>query len=135
MKNTIRIVAIMLISFINFSALAANECTGESITSISGTIAKGHAYYKHVIKGGQYKKGKIIAGLAMPSSPKVNSISTFENLIKVVMSTSSGKKLLRGRKAYWNVSTGTIVIYDPSSKDCGTAFRPTKGKEYYNSTK
>ena len=42
------------------------------------------------------------------------------------------KKLANGRLAWWEDKTGTIVIFNPKKEDCGTAYRPDKGKENYD---
>lgn len=106
-------------------------CKETSKGSIANRIANGHSWGKHK---DEFVAGKKMAGLAMPDKPKITSSGEFKDHISKVMSGSS-KKLERGRAAYWDKATGTIVIHDPNSVDCGTAFRPTAGESYYNSTK
>jgi len=48
------------------------------------------------------------------------------------MGSATNKALTNGRKAYWWAATGTFVVFDPNNVDCGTAFRPTDGKPYYD---
>ena len=48
---------------------------------------------------------------------------------------SEVKKLDRGRTAYWDNNTKTVVIVDPKSKDLGTAFVPKNGKAYFDGLK
>lgn len=45
----------------------------------------------------------MIAGLAIPSAPKVTTIPEFKNLILSVMSSTITKPLLNGRVAYWGL--------------------------------
>lgn len=45
---------------------------------------------------------------------------------------SNSKKLINGREAFWDDKTGTLVIKDSKHADGGTAFKPTKGKGYFN---
>jgi hypothetical protein len=42
------------------------------------------------------------------------------------------KQLARGRTGYWNDAEGTVVIFDPSELNGGTAFRPKNGKSYFD---
>lgn len=42
------------------------------------------------------------------------------------------KELAGDRIAWWENKTGTVVIFNPNKKDCGTAFRPDDGKAYYD---
>ncbi len=118
-----------------FSATAAQaQCTATTPSAIAAKIGAGHAYQKHVVTGGEFKAGKVIAGLAMPATPVVNNVVTFSALIQTVMGSSTNRTLSGGRKAYWHSGTGTIVVFDPKNVDCGTAFRPVKGKPYYDTT-
>lgn len=130
-----KIIKIALIAsfFLGNPIIAAADppCKETSKGSISSRIANGHSWGKHK---DEFVAGKKMAGLAMPSTPKVTSSGEFKNHISNVMS-GSPKKLERGRSAYWDKTTGTIVIHDPNSVDCGTAFRPTAGESYYNSAK
>lgn len=36
------------------------------------------------------------------------------------------------RTAYWDQTSGTVIIRDPQRVDGGTAFRPIEGKKYYD---
>jgi hypothetical protein len=62
--------------------------------------------------------------------------SGFTRLIRNTISRpSASKSLARGRRAWWNESEKTVVIYDPASPDLGTAFRPARGYSYYKGLK
>lgn len=115
-------------AFLNVTSAYA-ACPVSSNDGIAAKIASGHAWRNHK---SEFVSGKVIAGLAMPSSPKITSSSSFRAHIFSVISSGKKKSLKSGRRAYWWASTGTIVIYDPRSNDCGTAFRPSKGKNYFN---
>ncbi|OGL35454.1 hypothetical protein A3A68_01065 [Candidatus Saccharibacteria bacterium RIFCSPLOWO2_01_FULL_48_13] len=85
---------------------------------IAQTIAKGHAI-KHI---GDF------------TSIGVKNQTQFANHIQNVISKpSAAKQLERGRVAYWDQKTSTVVIYDPLSLDFGTAFKSSK--TYFNSLK
>ena len=42
------------------------------------------------------------------------------------------RELARGRTAYWDAATGTVVIHDRTSPDRGTSFRPDNGRDYFD---
>lgn len=127
MKKVFYIIGVF--AFLNVTSSAYAACPVSSNDGIAAKIASGHAWRQHK---SEFVSGKVIAGLAMPSSPKITSSSSFKTHVLSVISSGKKKSLNRGRKAYWGASTGTIVIYDPRSDDCGTAFRPSKGKDYFN---
>lgn len=78
-------------------------------------IARGHEWVKHRTD---------FPGLSQ---------ADFEAMIKRIMADATeAKKLTAGRTAFWDESTNTVVIYDPSSPDLGTAFRPRRGKSYFD---
>jgi filamentous hemagglutinin len=82
-------------------------------------IAKGHAWSKH--------KGEF---------PEFLTVEEFaQHLDEVMAGPSASKKLAKGRQAFWDVKTGTVVIRDPNSLDLGTAFRPKNGKAYFDNLK
>ena len=126
----IKITQIIVVFSLFCSATTAYAgCTATSDSVIANKIANGHAWGKH---SSEYVAGEVIAGLAMPTSPKVTTAEEFKSHISSVMSSQINKALANNRKAYWGSSVGTIVIYDPASNDCGTAFRPVDGKPYYD---
>ncbi|MGZ5207752.1 MAG: excalibur calcium-binding domain-containing protein [Sulfuricurvum sp.] len=67
----------------------------------------------------------------MPDEQKIANPEDFQKYIVTVITSNTPKMILGNRKVYWDTNTGTIVFYDPLSNDCGTAFRPNDGKEYY----
>lgn len=85
-------------------------------------IASGHAFDKHVIQGGEFS--------GITTRPQ------FSGQIESVINNASDVKVLsNGRTAYWDSSSGTVVIRNPSAVDGGTAFKPTQGKTYFDNLK
>lgn len=41
------------------------------------------------------------------------------------------KEMSSDRVAWWEDKTGTYVVFNPDEEECGSAFRPDKGKERY----
>ncbi len=91
----------------------------EKIARIAEQISAGHAYDKHVVRDDDF--------------PEIKSRREFRNLImKILRNPTEWKQLEGGRSGYWDEETGTVVVRDPRHPDGGTAFRPDKGKRYYN---
>ncbi|MDD2368786.1 MAG: hypothetical protein PHQ90_05740 [Sulfuricurvum sp.] len=105
------------------------QCTATTYPEVAEKIAYGHSWEKH---RNEFTAGIVMAGLAMPSSVQVTNVKEFESHILSIISSSTNKSLSNGRRAFWDYATGTIVFYDPYSNDCGTAFRPTAGKQYFD---
>lgn len=55
-----------------------------------------------------------------------------QHIENVVKNPTSTKELTNGRSAYWDQSSGTVVIRNPKAADGGTAFRPTNGRAYFD---
>lgn len=55
-----------------------------------------------------------------------------QHIENVVKNPTSTKELSNGRSAYWDQSTGTVVIRNPKASDGGTAFRPVNGRAYFD---
>ena len=89
---------------------------------ISECIANGHAWGKHVISETKFDKYGF------------KNRSDFALFILEIMldSTSEFKVLKYDRIAWWSENHQTIVIYDANRNDCGTAFIPDEGKEYFD---
>lgn len=85
-------------------------------------IAGGHAFDKHVIQQGQF--------------PGVTTRPQFATQVEnVINNASEVRPLSNGRTAYWDSSSGTVVIRNPGAADGGTAFKPTQGKTYFDNLK
>jgi pyocin large subunit-like protein len=82
-------------------------------------IANGHAWTKH-----------------QANFPECGNVDEFVDLVDRIMTNPSAtRKLAKGRQAFWEASSNTVVIRDPSSPDLGTAFRPKHGKAYFDNLK
>ena len=101
------------------------RCNGSRVgapSKIAEDISGGHAYGKHVVKNGEF--------------PGVKSPGEFAAEIDRVMTNPTHtKSLSKGRTAYWDDKTGTVVIHNPNAADQGTCFRPTDGKAYFDNLK
>jgi RHS repeat-associated protein len=85
------------------------ECNAES-------IANGHAFDEHIDE---------FPGISTPKEFQ-------ERIEEVVENPTASKELARGRTAYYDEPTNTLVIEDPSNPDQGTAFKPDDGVKYYD---
>lgn len=57
----------------------------------------------------------------------------FAGQIESILANPSAKKpLSNGRSAYWDDTTGIVVIRNPNAADGGTAFEPMNGEAYFN---
>jgi hypothetical protein len=104
------------------------ECSVEIPEEVANKIAHGHAWTNH---GSEFSEKKRIANIKMPETLKIGNPEEFQNHVTTIITTKTPKIIPGNRKVYWDDNTGTIVFYDPYSNDCGTAFRPNDGKEYY----
>lgn len=104
------------------------ECLVTTKEEIANKIAHGHAWTNH---GSEFAEKKRIANIEMTNEQKILTTEDFQNHINTIMTTKTPKIIPGNRKVYWDDNTGTIVFHDPYSNDCGTAFRPNDGKEYY----
>ena len=100
------------------------------VEGIANAIGKGHAFAKHVLQTG--KGGGEFAGLG------IRTVKQFQTFVRGIMESASGaeaRTLSRGRTAFWDDATGTVVIHDPRSPDLGTAFRPKDGRAFFEGLK
>ncbi|MCX6073506.1 MAG: excalibur calcium-binding domain-containing protein [Campylobacterales bacterium] len=104
------------------------ECLVTTNEEIADKIAHGHAWTNH---SSEFAEKKRIANIEMPDEQKIATTEEFQKHIATIITTNTPKIIPGNRKVYWDAHTGTIVFYDPYSNDCGTAFRPNDGKEYY----
>ena len=85
----------------------------------SSQIANGHAFRKHVVEGGEF--------------PGISTPDDFARRIESVVSNPTASKgLSRGRTAFYDARSNTVVIRDPRSADAGTALRPRDRQRYYD---
>jgi len=104
----------------NTSGGAADDGVRLNNQLAASEIANGHAFGKHVVEQNEF-------GATIKTQQQFA-----EKIESILNSPSATKQLSRGRSAYWDDSSGTVVIRDPKSSDGGTAFRPTNGKAYFN---
>lgn len=78
-------------------------------------IANGHAFAKHHSEFGFRTKAEMAS-----------------HIDRVIANPSYVRKLIRGRTAYWDDATRSVVITDPGSADFGTSFKPDRGRTYFN---
>jgi len=82
-------------------------------------IGKGHAWSKH-----------------RTEFPEFSTADDFTRHVDDVMTNpSASKNLAKGRKAFWDDNSKTVVIRDPNHPDLGTAFKPKDGKSYFDGLK
>jgi hypothetical protein len=75
-------------------------------TRIAASIANGHAFAKHAAQFG------------------VTTTGAFQSVVEDVLSdpATQVRTLVRGRSAFYNRTTNSLVIVDPGSPDSGTAY-------------
>ncbi len=80
-------------------------------------IANGHAFEKHRREFGFSSRGEMAA-----------------HVDRVIDSTGppNVKRLRRGRVAYWDDASASVVIVDPNTADGGTTFKPGRGRAYFD---
>jgi filamentous hemagglutinin len=106
---------------IDNSAHNASNAKNLNAQLVGTEIAGGHAFEKHVLQQGEF------TGLGIRTRQQFA-----EHVESVVRNPTSTKELTGGRSAYWDQSTGTVVIRNPKAPDGGTAFRPTNGRDYFD---
>lgn len=108
-----------------FMLFGGLEIRGAKATAagLGTAIARGHAFAKHVLARGEFQ------GLGIRTTKQLGT------LVDDIVANATGadvKSLSRGRTAFWDSSTGTVVIRDPRSPDLGTVFRPKDGRAYFD---
>lgn len=108
------------------AASRAGGCTAATAAAKAAKIAA-HSWPNH---RSEFVKGQVIAGRAYPG-PTLTNESQLEAKVESVLG-GYGVAIRDGRTKYWEASSGTIVIFNSRARDCGTAFRPNRGKRYYD---
>ncbi len=85
------------------------------IESTAQRIAGGHAFTEHASELGFKTPAEMAA-----------------HIRRVMANPTATRNLQRGRTAYWDERTQTVMIRDPSRADLGTVFRPEKGRQYFD---
>jgi hypothetical protein len=56
-------------------------------------------------------------------------------ILRILTSPSDERALMRGRTAYWDEPSGTLVILSPADPDGGTCFRPDSGRAFFEAAR
>ncbi len=97
------------------ASAAAHRTAGRLIESTAQRIAGGHAFAKHASELGFKTPAEMAA-----------------HIRRVMANPTATRHLQRGRTAYWDEATQSVVIRDPSRVDLGTVFRPEMGRRYFD---
>jgi filamentous hemagglutinin len=101
---------------------ATPEGGGGGARSAAKDIAGGHSFQKHVIERAEF--------------PNIHNRAQFQKHIeKIINNPSASRSLSKGRTAYWDDASKTVIIRNPRAADGGTAFRPTAGRSYFDGLK
>jgi filamentous hemagglutinin len=126
-----RLVSSLLLSLflaaVPLGAAHAGRCTARTDDEKAAKIAA-HAFDKH---RDEFEARRKIAGKAYPG-PAIDSEAALASKVKEILDAGEGERVSGSRVKYWQESTGTIVIFNPRAADCGTVFRPNRGKAYYD---
>ncbi len=90
--------------------------------SLGTQISEGHAFGKHVVERAEF------------GNLGIKTREEFAELIDRIVHGAREKNIRHlsgGRTAYWDDATGTVVLHNPRAADMGTAFRPTRGRTYF----
>ena len=109
-----------LSTFSKFNRPATSSVSGHLLKNklIAEEISGGHTFTKHVIKQGEF--------------PEFSQHQFQRHIQNIVNNPTEMKFLTRGRIAYWDQKTGTVVIRNPGQGDGGTAFKATGGYDYFS---
>lgn len=108
----------------------AEEFAMGFVGSTSMKIAGGHAFEKHVLGVRAQANDPLFRGLGIRTVAQLEA-----HVAEIIANPSMQKALSKGRTAYYDANTSTVVIVNPKAKDMGTVFQPTRAKEYYDSLK
>ncbi len=100
-------------------------------TSVSVRIASGHAFGKHVLGVEALEGDPLFRGLGVRT---VAQLAT--HIDNMIANPTATKALSRGRTAYLDESTRTVVIVNPRSSDLGSVFQPKgNARKYFDGLK
>jgi hypothetical protein len=85
---------------------------------LQGEPAK-HSYGKHKEDQGEF-------------SNVYNELELNRHVKNIIKEHKEWKPLSKGRTAYWDDESGTVVIHNPHEEDRGTVHQPKDGKKYYD---
>jgi hypothetical protein len=87
---------------------AARTLSAAERRAVAERISKGHAFDKHVVRKREF--------------PGITTPEQFARHIDQLMGRGEVRPLARGRTAWWDEATSTIVIHTPQAEDWGTAY-------------
>jgi hypothetical protein len=110
--------AAKILKFAQKGARPAGSLPHLEIKEVARKMANGHGFQKHVIRQREF-----------PGMTRAK----YQNMVEEIMAQPSEIRGLRnGRRAYWDESRKVVVVYDPNAKDCGSAFKPREGYDYFS---
>jgi hypothetical protein len=120
----------MVLSFLLAAAPAGARAAGctAATNEAKGARIAAHAWGNH---GAEFVKDKQIAGKKYPG-PTLQTQAGLAGKVRTILDGVAGVAIADGRRKYWDAATGTIVIFNSRTPDCGTVFRPDRGKNYYD---
>lgn len=104
----------------------AGRCTATDNAGKAAKIAA-HSWPNH---SSEFVKGNVVARKAYPTKTLASQADLASKVASIL--GGYGTPIADGRTKYWEAATGTIVIFNSRAADCGTAFRPNRGKAYYD---
>lgn len=132
MRAVVALLALLLLALPASGAAAKGRCAAETLSEVATFIAEGHAYDKHVRHEGQFRAGYAVHGVPFPG-PTISSEDVFAAFLGAILSdTKARRRLQNDRFAFWDAASGTVVIVNLGADDCGTAFRPDRGRAYFD---
>lgn len=127
-----RLVAVLLLTLAVAWPASAGTCRATDGASLAAAIAGGHAFPKHVVDEGQFRQGRMIDGRRF-ATPTIATRPDFAAFLGAILEDpTDSRRLANRRRAFWDESSGTVVIVNLGADDCGTAFRPWRGRTYYD---
>ena len=97
------------------ASAAAHRTAARLIASTAQRIAGGHAFAKHASELGFKTPAEMAA-----------------HMRRVMANPTATRHLQRGRTAYWDEATQSVVIRNPADSDLGTVFRSGSGRTYFD---
>lgn len=132
MRALAALLALLLLALPAPGADAKGRCAATTVSEVATFIAEGHAYDKHVRHEGQFRAGYAVRGLPFPG-PTITTEAAFAAFLRAILADAAAKRRLQNNRfAFWDADSGTVVIVNLGADDCGTAFRPDRGRAYFD---
>ena len=99
--------------------------------SVGARVAMGHAFEKHVLGVDAIAGDPLFRGLGIRTTAQLAT-----HIDSVIANPTSAKALSRGRMAYLDAATSTVVIINPRAADMGSVFQPKfSARRYFDGLK